>query len=236
MTSCHLFRNFVAAFVLFGLLVTNCDAQYDLDFSDKTLELAIAWYTGETGQVDDDLARQLLESIQPSGDTLAVMWLARVYSTGRMTYSADKNRAIDIANSVLPELEQLADQGNLEAIFLMGTVWAEGLGKEVDAVEAFSWYRKAADQGHVLAAHNLGNSYAAGRGVEKDPIAAVRWWQFAAEKGDAIPQLRLGQYYEQGIGVAKDLDLARMWFEDAAGRGNADAKQALERLEYFESR
>ena len=197
---------------------------------DPALVEASRWYTGETGTVDDARARSLLERAAADGDALSVMWLARVYSTGRMTYPADKVRAQTLAASVISAVEQLARQGHAEAEFLLGTAWAEGLGKPVDAAKAASWYQRAADRGHVLAQHNLGNIHFAGTGVVQDAALAAQWWRLAAEAGDAIPQYRLGNLFEQGLGVTQDRDEALRWYRNAAGRGNRDAAAALLRL------
>lgn len=197
---------------------------------DPTLLEAIDWYTGVAGTVDDDRARELLEDAVEGGGPLAMMWLARVHSTGRMGFSQDEERAREIAEGVIGQVQRAAESGVLEAVFLMGTAYDEGLGRPVDPVMAASWHRRAAERGHALAAHVLGNAYASGRGVEEDRGLAVRWWTQAAEAGDAIPQLRLGEAYEAGRGVEPDLERAREWYERAAAAGNQQAHEALERL------
>lgn len=197
---------------------------------DPILLEAIDWYTGVAGAVDDERARELLEEAAAGEGPLAVMWLARVHSTGRMGFPRDEERARGLARTVIRDVQRAAESGILEAVFLMGTAYAEGLGKPVDPVLAASWHRRAAERGHVLGAHNLGNAYASGRGVEEDPAQAVEWWTLAAEAGDAIPQLRLGEAYEAGRGVAPDPERAREWYERAAAAGNRQARDALERL------
>lgn len=191
---------------------------------------ATRWYTGVAGRVDDGRARLLLERAAASGDTLARMWVARCYSRGRMGYPRDADRARTLAAAVIDDVRRRAAAGELEAIFLMGTAYDEGLGVAEDPSTAVTWFRRAADAQHVLAEHNLANAYAAGRGVAKDEAAAVHWWIRAATQGDAIPQLRLGEAYEHGRGVARDLGEARRWYRDAASRGNAAARDALVRL------
>lgn len=191
---------------------------------------ALDHYTGVAGTVDDGRARELLEQAVATGDPLAVMWMARVHSTGRMGYPRDEERARGIAAGVIREVQRAAESGVVEAVFLMGTAYDEGLGKPVDPVLAASWHRRAAERGHVLGAHNLGNAYAAGHGVDEDPARAVEWWTRAAERGDAITQLRLGEAYEAGRGVARDPDAAREWYGKAAAVGNAQAREALDRL------
>jgi TPR repeat protein len=188
---------------------------------DSRVPEAIAWYTGTAGRVDDAAT---------DGDVLARMWLARAWSRGRLGYLRDEARARAIADQMVGAVQRQAALGVVEAQFLMGTAFDEGLGVAEDPAVAFGWFQKAAAGGHTLAEHNIGNAYAAGRGVPANPAAAVTWWTRAALKGDAVPQLRLGEAYERGTGVAADRGLARRWYADAAGRGNAAAKAALERL------
>ena len=198
---------------------------------DPALLEAVDWYTGVAGQVDEARARELLSAVADRGDPLGLMWLARVHSTGRMGFPHDEERARDLAGTVIQEVQRAAESGVLEAVFLMGTAFDEGLGKPVDPVRAASWHRRAATRGHVLGAHNLGNAYAAGRGVARDDARAVEWWTRAAEQGDAITQLRLGEAYEAGRGVAPDLIQAREWYGRAADAGNRQALEARERLQ-----
>ena len=182
------------------------------------------------GLVDERRARLLLESAVATGDPLAMMWLARVYSTGRMTFPLDKTKAVSVAKSVILEIESLANEANPEAMFLMGTAFAEGLAKPIDPELAVWWYRKAAQLGNTLAIHNLGNVYLAGTGVPQSDEQAVKWWLKAAEKGDAIPQFRLGNMYEEGRGVERNLEQAANWYSQSASRGNKSAAAALTRL------
>lgn len=195
------------------------------------LAQAIQWYTGAAGSVDDDRARTLLEQSAATGNTLSIMWMARVYSTGRMGFDRDKARAQAIADTVIGKVEALALAGNVQAMFLMGTAWAEGLGKPVAPGTAAVWYLRAAEQGHMLAQHNLGNIHASGTGVAQDDVLAVYWWRQAAQAGDAIPQFMLASMYELGRGVNMDQQQARYWYREASARGYQRATEALARLQ-----
>jgi len=197
---------------------------------DLRLVEAIGWYTGTRGVVDDARARTLIEAAAFEGNVLARMWLARLYSRGRAGYPRDEARARAIAEPLVEAVRRQAMAGTVEAVFLIGTAYDEGLGVAEDAAAAFAWFSKAGAAGHTLAEHNLGNAYAAGRGVAADPALAVEWWLKAAAKGDAVPQLRLGEAYEAGRGVARSLGEARRWYGEAATRGNAVAAAALKRL------
>ena len=199
--------------------------------SDVLLAESIRWYTGENGQVDHVLARDLLEQSVTEGDSLSVMWLARVYISGRMTFPQDLDRAQKLANSVADEIEALAHEGNAEAMFLLGTAYAEGLGRTQDESAGVQWYRAAAEKGHTLAQHNLGNVYFEGIGVQQSDQLAVQWWTLAAKSGDAIPQVRLAEMYEHGRGVPKEISTAFCWYRNAAQRGDKNAAAALRRLQ-----
>ena len=199
--------------------------------SDVLLAESIRWYTGENGQVDHVLARDLLEQSVTEGDSLSVMWLARVYISGRMTFPQDQYKAQKLANSVADEIEVFAHEGNPEAMFLLGTAYAEGLGRTQEESAGVRWYRAAAEKGHTLAQHNLGNVYFEGIGVQQSDQLAVQWWTLAAKSGDAIPQFRLAGMYEQGRGVSKDISTALCWYREAAQRGDKNAAAALVRLQ-----
>ena len=144
-------RRFIAASCL---VATGCVAVPQ--HPDPTLTEAIDWYTGVDGTVDDGRARELLEEAAAEGGPLAVMWLARVHSTGRIGFPRDEERAREIAEGVIGQVQRAAESGVLEAVFLMGTAYDEGLGKPADPVMAASWHRRAAERGHVLATSCIG--------------------------------------------------------------------------------
>ncbi|MEW6560686.1 MAG: tetratricopeptide repeat protein, partial [Pseudomonadota bacterium] len=58
-----------------------------------------------------------------------------------------------------------ADQGDADAQYNLGVMYANGQGVPQDYAQAASWFRKAADQGYAAAQNNLGIMYANGQGV-----------------------------------------------------------------------
>ncbi|KAL1003447.1 sel1 repeat family protein, partial [Haemophilus influenzae] len=62
----------------------------------------------------------------------------------------------------------LAEQGEADAQFSLGVMYAVGRGVKQDDFEAVKWYRKAAEQGDADAQVSLGVMYAVGRGVKQD--------------------------------------------------------------------
>ena len=197
---------------------------------DPLLVQVIGLYTGTSGKVDDPHAHELLLDAAADGDALSQMWLARVYSRGRMLFEEDRAKAGELAAAVIDDVRRLADADHAEAAFLMATAYAEGLGVEASQETSMAWYFRAADLNNALAQHNLGNAYREGNGAPRDDDMAAYWYHRAAEQGDAWPAYWLGVMYENGEGVPRDREEALRWYRDSAGRGNSDAKQALARL------
>jgi TPR repeat protein len=200
------------------------------DPMDPLLVEVIGFYTGSGGEMNDARAHELLLEATADNDTLSRMWLARVYSRGRMLFERDDARARQIAAEVIEEVRRLADGNHHEAAFLMGTAYAEGLGVEENQELAMAWYYRAADLGNMLAQHNIGNAYHEGNNAPRDLGTAAYWFHRAAEQGDALPMLWLGQFYERGEGVGQDREQALYWYRESAKRGRADAQEALDRL------
>jgi TPR repeat protein len=122
------------------------------------------------------------------------------------------------------ELKARADQGDAQAQFNLGLMYATGEGVPKDAAEAVKWYRLAADQNHPRAQFNLGLLYATGEGVPKDTAEAVKWYRKAADQGDAWAQSNLGLMYADGDGVPKDAAEAVKWYRMAADQGHAQSQ------------
>ena len=57
--------------------------------------------------------------------------------------------------TALKEFRPLAEQGDADAQFKLGTMYNRGEGVPQDHAEALKWYRRAADQGHDVAQYNL---------------------------------------------------------------------------------
>ena len=67
-----------------------------------------------------------------------------------------------------------AEQGDADAQYNLGVMYATGEGVPQDEAEAVRWYRLAAEQGIATAQTNLGPMYDIGEGVPQDEAEAVR--------------------------------------------------------------
>jgi len=92
----------------------------------------------------------------------------------------------DVAAAV-SESKPLADLGNADAQFNLGSLYFQGRGVPQDFGEAVAWMRKAAEQGHVFAQVTLGSIHSEGVPgvIQKDYPQALMWFVFAAAQGDA---------------------------------------------------
>ena len=122
-----------------------------------------------------------------------------------------------------------ADAGNAQAMVLLGTLYAQGLGGPKSDADAVRLFRRAAELGYARGMYNLGLMCEADRGVPAGSgvDAAIGWYAKAADRGDGDAAYRLGLMYEQGRGVPKDLTEARRLYAKA---GTKDAAARLAAL------
>lgn len=160
---------------------------------------------------------------------------------GESTHSPEEQQA-----------RQAAEQGNPEAQYRLGVLYATGRGVVRNYSEAARWYRKAADQGHTQAQYELGRLYAQGLGVSRDDTEAAKWYRLAAEKEYTPAQHLLGHLYANGQGLEmtylevpepprneperasagaalsrSDYAEAAKWWRKAADQGDAAAQSDL---------
>ena len=81
-------------------------------------------------------------------------------------------------------MRPLAEQGQTNAQFSIGIMYAIGKGVRQDYVEAVKWFRKAAEQGDASAQNSLGSMYLNGYGVLQDFVEAHKWFNLAAARGN----------------------------------------------------
>ena len=129
------------------------------------------------------------------------------------------------------EFQPLADQGVAEAQFLLGNMYADGLGVTEDPARALSLYRLAAEQGLAHAQLSLGDAYFLAIGVPEDFSEAVNWYRRAAEQGHPQAQFNLASMYSAGQGIKQDNILAYIWCSvSAKSTPNGEAVRRCDRI------
>ena len=73
------------------------------------------------------------------------------------------------------KLLEKAEQGNADAQFSVGVLYANGQGTLKDPKKAFEWFLKSAEQGDASAQYNVGVRYAKGEGTLKNLKKAAFW-------------------------------------------------------------
>lgn len=146
-----------------------------------------------------------------------------------------KNQSRDIAifeqwldsfgfdNSSIESLEALADNKNVNAMFLLGVYYYQV--RRYDQSRA--WLEIAANQDHPGAMNQLAWMYREGLGVDQDLDYAVAWHRYSAEAGYPRAMTNLAYLYSIGEGVEKDLDISAAWYERAAELNSASAIYAV---------
>ena len=97
------------------------------------------------------------------------------------------------------ETLQAAEQGDAEAQYNLGVMYAQGQGVRQDDAQAVQWYRQAAEQGYAQAQSNLGVMYYNGQGVRQNYKIAKEWFGKACDNGlqqgcDAYRELNQAGY------------------------------------------
>ena len=119
-----------------------------------------------------------------------------------------------------------AEKGHIEAQYLLGRCYSEGISVKIDMAEAVKWFRKSAERGYAPAEYSLGFCYTNGNGVQKDMTEAVKWFRKAAEQGVTGAQYYLGIQYAKGEGVQKDMAEAVKWLRKVAESYESELKTA----------
>ena len=132
--------------------------------------------------------------------------------------------------TALREWRPLAEQGDTDAQFNLGLLYANGQGVPKDDAQARQWYEKAAAKGHAEAQVNLGILFVDGRGVPQDYKMAMYWLRLSAHQGNATARTSLGLMYERGNGVPQDVVLAQQWYILGAASGDKVAAEHRDAL------
>jgi len=131
--------------------------------------------------------------------------------------------------AALKKLKPLAEAGNADAEYDLGTMYSDGHGVPRDPRQAQAWWEKAANQGQADAQFSLGFLLLNGAGegddaVAADPSAALPWLEKAAAQGHPSADYFLGYLYWSGTSVPFDPEKALQYTLRAAEQGRADAE------------
>jgi hypothetical protein len=131
---------------------------------------------------------------------------------------------------VVARIRGLAQQGDVEAQFMLGFLYRDGQGVTKNPEEATHWFRQAGDAGHGFAYEQLGIMLYTGRDVEKNFPEALRLFRLAADKGGIMSMNYIGVMHDKGEGVAINYQEALSWYRRAADKGDRWSMYNIGRL------
>ena len=124
-------------------------------------------------------------------------------------------------------LSTLAKNGNVDSQTLLGEMYLDGIGTELDFEKAFFWLSKAA-KSDVEAQYLLGFMYENGLHVDHNNVKALSFYESSAQKGGLLAQFNVAMMYKEGKGgIKKDMNKAMMWLEKASLSKEKFSYQAL---------
>ena len=128
------------------------------------------------------------------------------------------------------ELEQIAEEGDVHARYLMGKLWRDGPLLIPNAVNARYWFDQAARQGLLVAQYAIAKLYLSNDTEVRDTELGMRWLNIAAEGGSRYAMYRLAKEYLRGEHIDRDPAQAVEWFTRSAERGNPYAQYMLGKM------
>ncbi len=101
-------------------------------------------------------------------------------------------------------LKPAARDGDADAMYVLGQMYASGRGIEKDEKLATGYFLKAAELGNADAQQSLGSALMLGEGIEQDMVEALKWFIIAARGGN-----KSAADYTQKVGRFLSRDMQR---------------------------
>lgn len=132
-------------------------------------------------------------------------------------------------DEILENLIIMANQGDVEAMVMVGDYYSNGVRTEKNDVEAHKYYKMAADKGDLDSNLAVGIDFYSGTGISKNERLAEKYLTVAADGGIACAQYILASIYELNEEI-EDRKKAIKYFRMASEQGHAKSQIELARL------
>ena len=142
----------------------------------------------------------------------------------------DESYPLEERDEAAEQLEQLAEDGDAYAQYIIGTAYRDGGLLIPDTAKAQKLLERAAEQGLDAAQYALGKLYLSDDADVHDPAKGIYWLKRSADNGNDHAAYRLGKEYLSGENVSKDTSTAAEYLRQAANNGNAYAQYLLGKL------
>ena len=142
----------------------------------------------------------------------------------------DESYPLEERDEAAEQLEQLAEDGDAYAQYIIGTAYRDGGLLIPDMAKAKKFLERAAEQEIDAAQYALGKLYLSDDADVHDPAKGIYWLKRSADNGNDYAAYRLGKEYLSGKNVSKDTSTAAEYLRQAADNGSAYAQYLLGKL------
>ena len=142
----------------------------------------------------------------------------------------DESYPLEEWDEAAEQLEQLAEDGDAYAQYIIGTAYRDGGLLIPDTAKAQKLLERAAEQDLDAAQYALGKLYLSDDADVHDPAKGIYWLKRSVDNGNDFAAYRLGKEYLSGKNMVKDAETAVSYLRQAANNGNAYAQYLLGKL------
>ena len=142
----------------------------------------------------------------------------------------DVDLTLEERDEAADQLEQLAEDGDAYAQYIIGTAYRDGGLLIPNTAKAQKLLERAAEQDLDVAQYALGKLYLSDDADVRDPAKGIYWLKRSADNGNDYAAYRLGKEYLSGKNTIKDAETAVSYLRQAADNGHAYAQYLLGKL------
>ncbi len=171
--------------------------------------------------------KELLQEEKYTHDVFTEMRIASMYLEGKGT-------DINIPEAI-KWLEKASAQGNPDAAYQLGYIYASGKYHVQDIPKSNEYYATALTlydlseikNSNSTAEYRIGLIHLNGLGVEKNINKAISWLDEATLNGNPSASYKLAVLYDEGIDVVQNTEKAMLYYQISAEQGNPYAHYRL---------
>lgn len=193
----------------------------DQDDAVANFEAAMAVLGGKTTKVDPQDALAMLRKSAQLGYAPAEYLLASLHMAGTLGVPNDYAHG-------LPLLQAAADAGHVDALFMLGSIYHDGLGVKKDPKKALDLLGKAAERGHVYAAYLAAYMVNDGEGVKVDHDLAYRLARNLADRGEVAGAVIAASALLQMKDAKDHQDEVLYWMDVAIRDGDPKVREQIQ--------
>ena len=169
------------------------------------------------------------EEMQDDGEQISVYDMSYACQD-LQSIANDDSFPLDERDEAAEQLEQLAEDGDAYAQYIIGTAYRDGGLLIPDTAKAQKLLERAAEQDLDVAQYALGKLYLSDDADVHDSAQGIYWLKRSADNGNDYAAYRLGKEYLSGKNVSKDTSTAAEYLRQAADNGSAYAQYLLGKL------